>query len=97
MGGGGGRQKGEEEGHRMMCWKQVHLHSVQTQHKPFLGVSILAAPAGRFTALFCVCICVCMCVRPCVCVCVCAEEQEGYIDSQKHNVQEQEHIWGEGQ
>ena len=57
MGREGGRER-EEEGHRMMCWRQVHLHSLQTQHKPFLGVSVPAALAGRFTASLCVCVCV---------------------------------------
>lgn len=44
----------------MMCWRQVHLHSLQTQHKPFLGVSIPAALAGRFTASLCVCVYLCV-------------------------------------
>lgn len=52
----------KEKGQRMMCWRQVHLHSLQTQHRPVLGVSIPAALTGRFMASLCACASVHVCV-----------------------------------
>lgn len=62
--GGEEQSEGEEEGQRMMCWRQVHLHSLQTQHRPVLGVSIPAVLTGRFMASPCVCV-LCVCVFVC--------------------------------
>lgn len=47
----------------MMCWRQVHLHSLQRQQRPVLGVSLPAALTGRFTARLCACLCVHVCRR----------------------------------
>lgn len=58
----------------MMCWRQVHLHSLQTQHRPVLGVSIPAVLTGRFMASPCVCV-LCVCVSS-MCVCLCVGERE---------------------
>ena len=71
--------RGEEEGQRMICWRQVHLHSLQTQHRPVLGVSIPAALTGRFMAVLCACVCV----------------GEGGINWERHKVQEDECLCAE--